>query len=42
MITTSILYPNLNEVQGQAGAKRSLLVAEAGAHTRLMLYNIAP
>lgn len=35
-------YPDLSEVQGQAAAKRALLVAAAGAHNLLIMYTNTP
>ena len=35
-------YPDLNEVQGQLSAKRALLIAAAGAHNLLRLWNNNP
>jgi len=35
LLTASKPYPDLNEVQGQVGAKRALLIAAAGAHNLL-------
>ena len=36
LLAASKPYPDLNEVQGQVGAKRALLIAAAGAHNLLL------